>query len=162
VEDICEAAGLTKGGFFPPFHEQGSAGAAAVEHWMRRQRAVFDGGVPVESGSRWTGLVAYVDFRNPLLEGGRWEFTCLVGTMVRGIYETHPPLRAACDESISSHAAHARAGHAEAMRLYGVTGDWTPRVWRSYNAGGDSGIVSFWRRRGGRRGGCGVSITCGG
>jgi TetR/AcrR family transcriptional repressor of nem operon len=37
----------------------------------------------------------YVDFQKELLQGELPEFTCLIGTMVQAVYETHPHLRAA-------------------------------------------------------------------
>ena len=72
-------------------------------------------------------LLAYVDFRKALLKGELPEFTCLVGTMVQEVYETHPELREACEGSIWGHASTLEPDIAEAMRMYGVRGEWTAR-----------------------------------
>jgi TetR/AcrR family transcriptional repressor of nem operon len=53
------------------------------------------------------------------------EFTCLVGTMVQEVYETNPDIRAACDASISGHAATLEADIDEAMKLYRVKAGFT-------------------------------------
>ena len=45
--------------------------------------------------------------------------------MLQEAYDTHPGIRAACDASISSHAARIEADISEAMRLYGVKAGWT-------------------------------------
>jgi TetR/AcrR family transcriptional regulator, transcriptional repressor for nem operon len=127
VEDICEAAGLTKGSFFHHFTSKEALALAAVEHWNAATGELFSTAAYQAIKDPVDRLVAYVDFRKSLLEGDLPEFTCLVGTMVQEIYETHPPLRAACDESIRRHAATLEPAIAEAMRLYGVTSDWTPR-----------------------------------
>jgi TetR/AcrR family transcriptional repressor of nem operon len=66
-----------------------------------------------------------VDLRKAILQGELPEFTCLIGTMVQEVYDTHPAIRVACDKSISEHAATLEADIADCMRLYGVTGDWT-------------------------------------
>jgi TetR/AcrR family transcriptional repressor of nem operon len=46
-------------------------------------------------------LLGYVDFRAAILSGPLPEFTCLLGTMVQGTYETHPAIREAGDKYIS-------------------------------------------------------------
>jgi TetR/AcrR family transcriptional repressor of nem operon len=70
-------------------------------------------------------LLGYVDFRKAILQGELPEFTCLVGTMVQEVYETHPPIRDACDTSISEHAAMVQSDIAEAMRTYGIDAEWS-------------------------------------
>ncbi len=50
-------------------------------------------------------LLAYVDFRKALLSGELPDFTCLAGTMVQEVYDTHPALREACSRIITGHAA---------------------------------------------------------
>jgi hypothetical protein len=72
-------------------------------------------------------LLGYVDFRKALLTGELADFTCLAGTMVQEVYDTHPAIREACDRSISRHAETLQPDIAEAMRKYGVTGEWTAR-----------------------------------
>jgi TetR/AcrR family transcriptional repressor of nem operon len=126
VEDICEAAHLTKGSFFHHFSSKEELALAAAEHWNSMTGGLFahapyhflDG--PLER------LLAYVDFRKALLRGELPDFTCFVGTMLQEVYRTHPPIRAACEQSISGHAATLEADIGEAMRQYDVQGDWTP------------------------------------
>ena len=70
-------------------------------------------------------LLAYIDFRKAILQGALPDFTCLVGTMVQEIYDTHPALREACNRSISEHAATLVPDIKAAMRKRGVKGKWT-------------------------------------
>ena len=67
-------------------------------------------------------VLAYIDFRTELLGGEVEEFTCLVGTMVQESYQTSDAIRAACNASISEHAATLEADISAAMAQYGVTG----------------------------------------
>ncbi|MGH9591120.1 MAG: TetR family transcriptional regulator C-terminal domain-containing protein, partial [Terracidiphilus sp.] len=51
--------------------------------------------------------------------------TCLLGTMVQEVYETHPLIREACDRYIRAHAAKVEADISEAIAKYGPSADWT-------------------------------------
>jgi TetR/AcrR family transcriptional repressor of nem operon len=125
VEDICEAAELTKGSFFHHFDTKEALALAAAEYWRALTAAFFEAAPYQAEPDPLARLLAYVDFRKAMLHGELAEFTCLVGTMVQEVYETHPAIRFACDRSISEHAATLEADIAECLRLYGVTGDWT-------------------------------------
>ena len=72
-------------------------------------------------------LLTYVDFRKAILQGELPEFTCLAGTMVQEVYETHPAIREACDKAISEHAATVESDIAEAMRRYGIRAEWSAK-----------------------------------
>jgi TetR/AcrR family transcriptional repressor of nem operon len=127
VEDVCDQAGLTKGSFFHHFKSKEELAVAAAEYWSLRTGQLFRGAeyhLPADPVDR---LLAYVDFRKALLKGELPEFTCLVGTMVQEVYETHPALREACEASIWGHAATLEPDIAEAIRMYGVHGNWTAR-----------------------------------
>lgn len=126
IEDICDAAGLTKGSFFHHFKTKEELAVAAAEHW-----GVVTGGVFASAPYRslpdpLDRLLGYVDFRKAILRGDLPDFTCLVGTMVQETYDTHPPIRDACNQSISEHAARLESDIAEAMRNYGVHAEWSP------------------------------------
>jgi TetR/AcrR family transcriptional repressor of nem operon len=128
VEDVCEAAGLTKGSFFHHFKSKEELALAAAEHWNEVTSTAFLGAPYQALTDPLDRVLGYVDFRKTILQGDLAKFTCLVGTMVQEVYETHPELRAACEASISGHAATLEPDIAEAMRRYRVDGSqWTPR-----------------------------------
>ena len=127
VEDICQAASLTKGSFFHHFSSKEDLALAAAEYWSLTTGQLFRNApchAPADPVDR---ILAYIDFRRDLLRGTLPEFTCLVGTMVQEVYETHPELRAACEASIWGHAATLEPDIAEAMRQHRVRGGWTAR-----------------------------------
>ena len=119
IEDVCEAAGLTKGSFFHHFKSKEELALAAAEHWSVVTSGAFASAPYRALADPLDRLLAYVDFRKAILQGELPEFTCLAGTMVQEIYETHPAIREACDKSISEHAATLESDIAEAMRKYG-------------------------------------------
>lgn len=127
VEDVCEAAGLTKGSFFHHFDSKEELALAAADFWMEGTEGLFAAAPYHERVDAVDRLLAYVDFRKELLTGEIRDFSCLAGTMVQEVYDTHPAIREACDKSISEHAETLEPDIAEAMQRHGVRGDWTPR-----------------------------------
>jgi TetR/AcrR family transcriptional repressor of nem operon len=127
VDDICHAAGVTKGGFFHHFRSKEELAVAAAEHWGAVADGVFATAPYRVLSDPLDRLLGYVDFRKAILQGELPEYTCLVGTMVQEAYETHPLIREACDKTISEHAAMVEADIAEAMHKYGIDGDWTAK-----------------------------------
>lgn len=126
IEDVCEAAGLTKGSFFHHFKGKEDLALAAARHWSAVTEAVFAGAPYRRLEDPRDRLLGYVDFRKRLLQGELPEFTCLVGTMVQEVYDTHPEIREACEACISGHAETLEADIAAAKRKYGAAGSWSP------------------------------------
>ena len=127
IEDICEAAGLTKGSFFHHFKSKEELALAAADHWNTVTGDLFASAPYRALPDPLDRLLAYVDFRKAILQGDLPDFTCLAGTMVQEVYDTHPSIREACNQSISRHAATLEPDIAEAMRKFGVEAEWTPR-----------------------------------
>jgi TetR/AcrR family transcriptional repressor of nem operon len=125
IEDICEAAGLTKGSFFHHFASKEDLALAAAAYWEEMTGAFFVAAPYRSLSDPLDRLLAYVDFRKAILQGDLPDFTCLVGTMVQEIYDTHPDLREACNKSISNHAATLVPDIEEAMRRRGIQTGWT-------------------------------------
>ena len=125
IEDICEAADLTKGSFFHHFESKEALALAAADHWIEGTGAFFAAAPYHAPADPLDRLLAYVDFRRALLTGELPDFTCLVGTMVQEVYDTHPAIRDACNRSISQHAAALVPDIEEAMRRRDMHPDWT-------------------------------------
>src|SRR5271155_202794 len=83
VEDICEAAGLTKGSFFHHFDSKEELALAATDYWIEGSDALFAPAPYHASADALERLLAYLDFRKALLTGELLDFTCLAGTMVQ-------------------------------------------------------------------------------
>lgn len=149
IEDICDAAHLTKGSFFHHFDTKEDLALAAAEYWGINTSALFEAApyraVPDPLGR----LLAYVDFRKAILQGELPEFTCLVGTMVQEVYDTHPAIRVACDKSISDHAATLEADIAECMATYDVKGGWTAGSLALYTQAAIQGAFILAKAKGG-------------
>lgn len=125
VDDICAAAGLTKGGLFHHFKSKDDLGIAAADYWSETTTALFEDAPYHAHSDPLARVLGYIEFRKSLIQGAIPEFSCLVGTMVQETYETHPAIRDACARSIRSHAATLEADIAEAMRRRGLGDGWT-------------------------------------
>jgi TetR/AcrR family transcriptional regulator, transcriptional repressor for nem operon len=127
VDELCTAAGVTKGAFFHHFATKEDLGVAAADHWSETTSALFAAAPYHGHPDPLNRVLGYIDFRKALLKGSIPEFTCLVGTMVQEAYETHPAIRAAVDRSISGHAVKVEADIAEAMKKRRLHADWTAK-----------------------------------
>jgi TetR/AcrR family transcriptional regulator, transcriptional repressor for nem operon len=150
IEDVCEAAGLTKGSFFHHFASKEELALSAAEYWGAVTGSVFDSAPYQSLTDPVDRLLGYVDFRKAILQGELPEFTCLVGTMVQEVYETHPAIRKACEKNISDHAAKLEPTIAEAMSKYGVDeSQWSARSLALYTQAVIQGAFVLAKAKGG-------------
>jgi len=126
VDDLCRAAGVTKGAYFHHFKTKEDLGIAAAGYWAETTSAFFAGAPYHDYEDPFDRLIGYVQFRKDIIEGDLAEFTCLVGTMTQEVYGLHPAIRDACAASIFGHAATLEPDIAAAMAARGIEADWTP------------------------------------
>lgn len=125
VENICNAAGVTKGSFFHHFKGKEDLAISAANYWSEMTSGLFEGAPYHAHVDPLDRVMGYIDFRKAILQGTLPEFTCLVGTMVQETFDTAPAIRDACERSISSHAATVAVDIAEAMKVHNIQADWT-------------------------------------
>jgi TetR/AcrR family transcriptional repressor of nem operon len=125
VDEICAAAGLSKGSFFHHFKTKEDLALALAGYWIEGTSALFASASYHAPADPLDRLLAYVDFRKSLLMGDLPDYTCLVGTMVQETYSTHPAIRQACETSINGHADTLVPDIEAAIHERGIRGDWT-------------------------------------
>src|SRR5262245_2874839 len=123
VDDICEAAGLTKGSFFYYFESKEHLGRLVAERFAASAREQFQSAPFHQKKDPLDRVFGRVDF---FLESSRRPGSakgCLLGTFVQELAETHPAIREVCancfaevarsfqqdlDEAKAKHAPRAR------------------------------------------------------
>jgi TetR/AcrR family transcriptional regulator, transcriptional repressor for nem operon len=127
VDELCQAAGVTKGAFFHHFRSKEELGVAAAAHFGEMAAELFAAAPYHALDDPVARLLGYVDFRREILTGELPEYTCLLGTMVQETYATHPAIRAACEREIVGHAVTLESDIAAALDAAGKRREWTPR-----------------------------------
>lgn len=125
IDDLCKAAGVTKGAFFHHFAGKEDLGVAVADHWRVGTSRLFAEAAYHEHRDPLARVLAYLDFRKALVQGGLPDLTCLVGTLVQEVYASHPRVRDACDASIFGHATTLVADIEAAMKTHQPLPGWT-------------------------------------
>ncbi|HEV2737822.1 MAG TPA: helix-turn-helix domain-containing protein [Candidatus Elarobacter sp.] len=125
VDDICRAAGLSKGSFFHYFRDKEALAIAAAEHFSAGADALFAAAEYRDDPDPRDRVLRYADLRAAMVRGDLAAFTCLLGTMVQETYATHPAIREACDQHIRHHADAVAQDLEAAKRRYAADAPWT-------------------------------------
>lgn len=124
VDEICSAAGVTKGSFFHYFPSKEELGKVLLQRFALRQYQRFQAaclGVedPLERIYRIIDC-AIATSLDPNMRG------CLVGTLAQEVSETHPQLRDACSGTFVAFAAELTRDLAAARELHPPTVPFEP------------------------------------
>lgn len=125
VDDICKAAGVSKGAFFHHFRSKEELATEAAHYWSEMTGAFFDTAPYHQPADPLDRLLGYIDLRREMISGDIADFTCFVGTMAQEAWRTSPPVAAATWESMAGHAEKLVPDIEAARAARGITGDWS-------------------------------------
>ncbi len=124
VEDICTAAGVTKGSFFHHFKTKDDLAIAAIEHSASATAKLYESATYRSVGTPIDRLFAYLDFRQQQLAGALTDVSEPIGMVAGEVFESHAAIRQACAKAMEEHTAMVEADIAAAMKERGVDAPW--------------------------------------
>lgn len=102
VEDVCAAAGVTKGAFFHYFPSKEALGLAVVGERVREYTCAFEAAPFVKEADPLKRLHGYLDAVCALSRDSTRPTVCLLGMFAQELADTHPEVRALCAQSFDS------------------------------------------------------------
>lgn len=120
VDELCRAAGVTKGAFFHHFASKERLAVAAAHHFTEVAAIWFESAPFVDHDDPVDRILGYVDFRLGLLSDDITASSCLLGTLVQEAYQTSPDIREACFKGINRQAAGLDEDMASAIAAHGL------------------------------------------
>ena len=128
VDEICSAAGVTKGGFFHYFKSKEDLAHTAANYFRSIRRARFDEAPFRKLADPLDRVFGRLEFTkevftspSPLADG------CLIGMFAQEVASTNPALRQLCEDSFQHTAQDFEKDLVEAKALYAPKADFDPK-----------------------------------
>lgn len=104
VDEICEAAGLTKGSFFHYFESKEELGKAVLERYVSFKQQTWRSAPFVKKSDPLQRVYGYLDFAVQLHKKPEGQNGCLLGHFAQELSDTYPEIRSLCAERFSQWA----------------------------------------------------------
>jgi TetR/AcrR family transcriptional regulator, transcriptional repressor for nem operon len=101
LDEVCSAAGVTKGGLFYHFDSKDQLASAAIERFFARLIAAGEEVRAVTDSSAYAVLDAYIAALPELINGPLMMRGCLMGAMAIQTAESHPTVWSAAGGALS-------------------------------------------------------------
>jgi TetR/AcrR family transcriptional repressor of nem operon len=127
VDDICAAAGVTKGGFFHYFKSKNEIAKAAVQRFHDGKAVDFQDAPFRKLTDPLDRVFGRLDFVEESVGGDRHLTKgCLIGMLAQELSFTNPELRSACSDMFTRIAKNFEADLADAKALYAPKASFDP------------------------------------
>ncbi len=116
VDEICSQAGATKGAFFHYFESKEAVAKECLVRWKQGFGAVLAGAGVFDEPDPVDRVLGLFDFLIGFFSDPKQLKSCLAGTTVQEVSETHPQLRDAANDCFVALKGHLQAMLDEACR----------------------------------------------
>ncbi len=118
VDEICEKAGITKGGFFHYFESKEDLGKAALEYYWQLQVQMIQE-MPFNAiKDPLKKLHGFLDSFAAFAKNPQIPKSCLIGNFSQELSATHPEIRTLCNKKFSMFADMLKQILDEAKAIY--------------------------------------------
>jgi TetR/AcrR family transcriptional repressor of nem operon len=118
LDDICQAAGVTKGGFFHYFKNKDEVAKAAVIEFAEERARIFREAPFRRLADPLDRVLGRLDFTIESKKTGRLTKGCLIGTLAQEMAFSNPELRNVCWDLLQRVAGDFEKDLVEAKSLY--------------------------------------------
>ncbi len=122
VEEICEAANLTKGSFFHYFASKEDLGKAVLDRYVNGVFKAVHNEPFLKKSDPLQRLYGYIDFMIALSKDPARRSGCLLGNFAQVLTDTHPEIRKQCAIHFSLWADMLKQELDAAKAMYKVKG----------------------------------------
>lgn len=122
VEEICEAANLTKGSFFHYFASKDELGKAVLDRYVITVFQAIHQAPFLKKSDPLQRLYGYIDFMVALAKDPARRSGCLLGNFAQVLSDTHPEIRTQCAAHFTALAAMLKQELDAAKAVYKVKG----------------------------------------
>jgi TetR/AcrR family transcriptional repressor of nem operon len=128
VDEICAAAGVTKGAFFHYFKSKDDLAKAALLYFLEAKATELNAAPFRKISDPLARVYGRLDFIKEAVGGtARVTRGCLVGTFAQELSFTHPDFRSICGKSISRLAEDFEKDIAEAKSVHAPEAKFDPK-----------------------------------
>ncbi len=96
VDEICEAAVLTKGSFFHYFESKEDLGKAVLDRYVSSTYMAVQDAPFIKKSDPLQRVYGYIDFMINLSRDPKRKNGCLLGNFAQVLSDTHPDIRSQC------------------------------------------------------------------
>ncbi len=120
VEEICAAAGVTKGSFFHYFASKEDLGKTVLDHFMASMYGAVMNSPFFKKPDPLQRVYGFIDFMVEVSRDPERRSGCLLGNFAQVLSDTHPDIRSLCAGHFSGWAETLKSQFDEAKAKYGT------------------------------------------
>jgi len=118
VDEVCKAAGLTKGSLFHYFESKEKLGKAVLERYVSFKQQMWQAAPFMKKSDPLLRVYGYLDFAVQMHKKPEGQNGCLLGHFAQELSDTYPEIRSLCAERFGQWAKTFKRDLDEAKAKY--------------------------------------------